>query len=505
MSAPSPDPRSQLPEFLHLLTANEAPTTLEQTTLRSLLEDYQLRADCLNAEIDHLEASLGYLKAERDRVQAALVGVQTALSPVRQLPAELIAEIFLWVLKGYRPERRTRAPWHLGHVCRAWRNIALTLPRLWSKIVVYVASNPGDVTALGLREQQIEEQLARSQQFALSVEIIWSTPVLHLFDASARLVGLVAEHCERWRSLSLSPTSDLETLLAILEPVQNRLPNLEKLEYQYREQTRAGMRSDLFRHAPKLSKLRYMARDSVLHIPWPQIRHCYLQRRFRDLLAAHNLVNLDLGMVDETLQLAPGQFIILPNLLHLHSRFAWAMRSFTTPILQSLQLGLALNLDEIPQFLRRSACPLTALMIQQEDQGDAIDMDDVVKILRCVPSLTLFIVDISPAILAPVPDGVEHDLPTLDTLFSALTVTGTLADIVPNLSTFIYALPYDPFATDSFLQMAASRETASIGFCKRILRSRRDIVNGRNIKRMRREEVTMVVRNWFPVPRPWIR
>ncbi|KAL1757843.1 hypothetical protein FB107DRAFT_208451, partial [Schizophyllum commune] len=66
------------------------------------------------------------------------------LSPVARLPAELLSEIFLWLLDyvfaktewpriGNINRRLERT---IGLVCKTWRRVALTTPRLWRYLVV---------------------------------------------------------------------------------------------------------------------------------------------------------------------------------------------------------------------------------------------------------------------------------------------------------------------------------------------------------------------------------
>ncbi|KAJ6476243.1 hypothetical protein C8R45DRAFT_1216943, partial [Mycena sanguinolenta] len=60
------------------------------------------------------------------------------LAPIRQLPSEIIGEIFLYftpVMHPYtdlRLPRRVGLPWKLAHICRRWRSISLSLSQLWA-------------------------------------------------------------------------------------------------------------------------------------------------------------------------------------------------------------------------------------------------------------------------------------------------------------------------------------------------------------------------------------
>ncbi|KAJ6531250.1 hypothetical protein B0H19DRAFT_905164, partial [Mycena capillaripes] len=68
------------------------------------------------------------------------------ISPIRRLPPEIIGAIFLYLApvlgSNHQLRRRgpleldrvprVRIPWHLGHICRYWRAVALSTRSLWS-------------------------------------------------------------------------------------------------------------------------------------------------------------------------------------------------------------------------------------------------------------------------------------------------------------------------------------------------------------------------------------
>ncbi|KAJ7708533.1 hypothetical protein B0H16DRAFT_1261004, partial [Mycena metata] len=85
-----------------------------------------------------LISSISRLQLSLDEMQTRLRHLQTRLDsityPVLTLPPEITSEIFLLCL----PDERTtgvvdprEVPLLLAHVCRAWRQIAISLPALW--------------------------------------------------------------------------------------------------------------------------------------------------------------------------------------------------------------------------------------------------------------------------------------------------------------------------------------------------------------------------------------
>ncbi|KAJ6606018.1 hypothetical protein DFH09DRAFT_1269122 [Mycena vulgaris] len=116
-----------------LSTDREISHGLESLTLQSSACANQAARDHLSSlisEIAVLSAHLKQLWAERDIIQAQL---DVVTYPVLTLPTEITTEIFLLCLPQRAQEpRRRAAPLLLGGICRDWRGIALSTPRLWS-------------------------------------------------------------------------------------------------------------------------------------------------------------------------------------------------------------------------------------------------------------------------------------------------------------------------------------------------------------------------------------
>ncbi|KAJ6454279.1 hypothetical protein DFH09DRAFT_889174, partial [Mycena vulgaris] len=56
--------------------------------------------------------------------------------PVRHLPPEILGQIFLYFVPSLHYDsdwksHRVGLPWKLGHICRLWRTVALSLSQLW--------------------------------------------------------------------------------------------------------------------------------------------------------------------------------------------------------------------------------------------------------------------------------------------------------------------------------------------------------------------------------------
>ncbi|KAF9023346.1 hypothetical protein BDZ89DRAFT_1069953 [Hymenopellis radicata] len=136
--------------------------------------------------------------------------------PVHSLPPEIMSKIFGLVVGNGRvvlPARRTTAPWNLLTVCQYWRNIALSLPCLWSSFDIQRDRGPTLI-----RSPPMVHRGARAR--AIKVEVIkhlslsGDEPLNFVVEASETtlsqitLVKLIGQS-SRWKDVSLIRSGDL--------------------------------------------------------------------------------------------------------------------------------------------------------------------------------------------------------------------------------------------------------------------------------------------------------
>ncbi|ESK94546.1 hypothetical protein Moror_8013 [Moniliophthora roreri MCA 2997] len=119
---------SQSP-FNHLLQTNYAPSPDELHEIRKIISKPEEQVRLLNEEIIQLQA-------KRDKLQNFIDGHHALLSPARRIPRDIVSEIFLHCLPTDRLPvcSIAEAPLLLTTICRPWREIALTTPRLWRAV-----------------------------------------------------------------------------------------------------------------------------------------------------------------------------------------------------------------------------------------------------------------------------------------------------------------------------------------------------------------------------------
>ncbi|KAJ7827567.1 hypothetical protein B0H13DRAFT_2439228 [Mycena leptocephala] len=98
------------------------------------LEADRARVADLDAQISDLERSLSALREEKMLVQERLDSYKY---PVLEIPNEIVSDVFLHFLPSYPsfpPLTGLLSPTLLTHICRRWREIALSTPALWTAL-----------------------------------------------------------------------------------------------------------------------------------------------------------------------------------------------------------------------------------------------------------------------------------------------------------------------------------------------------------------------------------
>ncbi|KAJ7367777.1 hypothetical protein DFH08DRAFT_5319 [Mycena albidolilacea] len=171
----------------------------------------------LDAQISFLERSLSELQSEKQLVLERLYSYKY---PVLTVPTEIIAEIFIHFLPSYPvcplllgPD----SPTLLTHICRKWREIALTTPALWRAISLL------DSVIHGVDHDKLVDMChTRSRCLPLHLHFSWIFAPAH----TAEFLASVVPHRVRWEYLNLRylPVSHLHIL-------EGPMPLLRRLDW----------------------------------------------------------------------------------------------------------------------------------------------------------------------------------------------------------------------------------------------------------------------------------
>ncbi|KAJ7049312.1 hypothetical protein C8F01DRAFT_1378661 [Mycena amicta] len=290
LSSARDDPESES-KLTHLLTSNDPPTETEITLVQEIIRGAEAAEP----------ASESLLRVEAYRA---------ILSPVRQLPLELLIAIFCFV---HWP--RHYAPWSLGLICRRWRVAALACPSLWSLIRI-PNMRSGD-----FRHSAVNEQLSRTGNAPLC--IWWRDGFTG--KVSAEIIRSLLPTSHRWVSITLRDFRKDKSHKWIAN-FKGHIPALQRLEIF--EADSVAWR-DVFREAPKLTHVllsepeHYADSPRWTNISLPSAQITHYPRRCVLAGCSHGW---EVPMVD----------ITFPNLQRLHISDLRMLERFTAPALRVL-------------------------------------------------------------------------------------------------------------------------------------------------------------------------
>ncbi|KAJ7154905.1 hypothetical protein C8R43DRAFT_1000684 [Mycena crocata] len=193
--------------ILDRLRAGYLPTPAE-------IEDTQRELASLSTELGRLEELIRDLSARRDEIWKSIELKQALIAPVRQIPDDVLQDIFLACLPTHRNAvmSTTESPLLLGRICSSWRALALATPRIWASLHIHI----GFSIQSDDRIRAIAEWLERSAACPLSLSISDTFPKHPHFEpypsdsydaAEALLMGILISTVHRWQDMSLSDLS----------------------------------------------------------------------------------------------------------------------------------------------------------------------------------------------------------------------------------------------------------------------------------------------------------
>ncbi|KAJ7618596.1 hypothetical protein FB45DRAFT_169540 [Roridomyces roridus] len=168
-----------------------------------------------------LDSAIAQAKFELERMTHARVVIQgqvarhkNATRAFRRLPPEIVGKILISAAPVSDPDDVMESPWYLGHICRYWREVAISVPSLWSEICIMHRREPFPL---------LETLLSRCSSGPLKV-LYWSTS-----KPDPRLLSMLVECSERWTfaSLLLNPHNFGE-----IGPIRGRIPQLRHLRIE---------------------------------------------------------------------------------------------------------------------------------------------------------------------------------------------------------------------------------------------------------------------------------
>ncbi|KAF9561855.1 hypothetical protein CPC08DRAFT_799569 [Agrocybe pediades] len=364
----------------HLLRSNVPPTGQELALVGEAVNNAKKMKAALERRINHsnINKPLFLSNYREKRAKRQLKALEEFITThearilpcgIMRLPTELLSIIFKLVTQE-KPTDATGSSivkmllgsaFDLSHVCRLWRDVAVSIPHLWQEIPVLDISK-----AVWLNKRYLqcfEEVLRRGKDLPLIVMFqTYFNPIRTRGNSGHPAVKILVKHSERWRCLDIK-VSDPRSIMPYLRPIKGKLSSLEFLNLHFdlngqRSRTDNLPDCSIFEVAPNLRRVNLQ--DVSFHIALPT--DGLLDLRFDgnpvpSIVGNTSLLSLNSSsIVSLTLSFADGSGhtlspALLPCLLSLKVNFrispsAWFLDNITgSPHVQDLELSTQLDED----------------------------------------------------------------------------------------------------------------------------------------------------------------
>ncbi|KAK7036032.1 F-box domain-containing protein [Favolaschia claudopus] len=321
----------------------------------------------LEIQIRDLERVLTALRLEESAIKQRLDAYKY---PVLTLPNEVVAEIFLHFLPRYPvcpPLTGPNSPILLTHICRLWREIALTTPQLWRAVSLSGRWSPFEANKIWV-----------SRAGCCPLAIRMNGRDAHALNGT-ELIAAVLPYRTRCQYLELRLCHNADTLLTM----EGEFPLLSHFDLEIDSFPARNIR---FRDLD-VPMLRSVVLDGwAAHwiiLPWTQLTTlCLHGTTLEDyepiLRQASNLLECFLSIVDVDDDIEDSIIGLPITLAHLkslkvdvESSVPKFLDSFILPALCSLEMDESLlgdaTISSITSFIARSGCKLKHLCITYGD------------------------------------------------------------------------------------------------------------------------------------------
>ncbi|KAK0436763.1 hypothetical protein EV421DRAFT_1830815 [Armillaria borealis] len=448
------------PDVASLLRTNEAPSPLQSALLKASLADLTTPLTELQSDLNLLRNAVVSLETQMSRLQSLKHDYETALSPIRHLPMEVLAEILCCSWKD--DDRVTYdlgdGPWSLGQVCRSWRNAVESFcPELWATLDIGSNEYNGKRPMKGDPVEILRVVLERSRNHPLDFNLYYWVPGVE-GKAMESCFDLLIAHSKRWSGVTLTIPS---SLLPRLSAIRGRIDLLRHVDLICYPSGPLSEDSDIcaFEIAPKLENLRMSSLPPDVNIAFPATNLVSffdarpfagdrLTPKYLDVVkAAPRLRSFSYGDYGVNLMSTSLSLpcVTSPSIEELEISSPSCMRSMKLSSLKEVTLTTMNDLETqhfredvikcpvdalgaLHQMLLQSQCSLSRLHLV-----DAILDNNLANIIRLTPSLRQFVIDLN--------GWVEDYDPILHSLVAQMSevclVDGSLQhSVVPSLQEF---------------------------------------------------------------------
>ncbi|TFK37576.1 hypothetical protein BDQ12DRAFT_736109 [Crucibulum laeve] len=344
----------------------------------------------INSPAKHLK----HLSNTTPEIYTFAASTISSSASIHTLPNELLEEIFLHCCSYtsdnhfVRPNSR-EAPLLLCQISSHWRQLAQSMPALWSSLTLKHLSGLGFDLSIGRQWLNMSKDTSLSLEAASGyVPDVYKSLRYEVYVEDA--FSLVLENVHRWKILSVQLNDSLAA--RFLGVPDRSSPQLEGIKISI---PRSISKDSMEALPSKLSSFKRLRRltwstrstpSSFLSVPWSQLTHieilCPLSPSTCLAILKQSLqaVDIYISCIKEADSSAIEQTIVLPNVkyfrLHSRSDAGEVLRHLTLPALHTLQLfnkrerRLTCDYQALEDFLVRSQCSLQQLIFTDLEGTD---------------------------------------------------------------------------------------------------------------------------------------
>ncbi|KAK7064936.1 hypothetical protein R3P38DRAFT_2827116 [Favolaschia claudopus] len=234
-------------------------------------QEIKARIAASKERIARIESQIRDLECTREREYGVLAALTLMMAPVRNLPDELLTNIFRCAIGDSGGAYRVRSVLDVSQVCKLWRKLTLRNPDLWT-------------TQLPIESKTSADKLFSAEYVAITKEYQErSAPLPIAFDLTRAhgkkippaLADVLLSAAPRWHELSVAGHHSMVQAIVALPPdtfrellsAQLHMPLCEPLDM---------LSSSAFVSAPRLREITLTfsdpdSRGLVPLMPWPQL------------------------------------------------------------------------------------------------------------------------------------------------------------------------------------------------------------------------------------------
>ncbi|KAJ7212636.1 hypothetical protein GGX14DRAFT_564385 [Mycena pura] len=210
-----------------ILHTNVVPSDAQCDDIRAFLVGPCKELADLTEEIERFQSLLDQTTKRRDELKQCVDAHFALVSPMRRLPDDILREVFVETLPSTRNTAiiSTEGPLLLCRVCKLWRSIALTTPRLWASVHIVVPDRARIHRLIDI----LRSWLGRSGTVPLAITMLLSqawTPDCNV----AAVFAFLASASRQWKDLDLTLPLDGDDVTALSAVSSEDVPVLRSVK-----------------------------------------------------------------------------------------------------------------------------------------------------------------------------------------------------------------------------------------------------------------------------------